>query len=76
MPLAQEPLLGSLCSVFCLYEKTDLTDAIRSPLIHNFSRLARRFSSALLLFEILLYLEVTIQGRRPASFQPVRENLL
>jgi hypothetical protein len=37
---------------------------------------ARRFSAALLLFEILLYLEVTIQGRRPASFQPVRENLL
>ena len=38
--------------------------------------LARRFSTALLLFEILLYLEVTIQGKRPASFQPVRENLL
>jgi hypothetical protein len=38
LPLAQEPLPGSLCSVFYLYEKTDLTDALRSPLIHNFSK--------------------------------------
>jgi hypothetical protein len=30
-------LPGSLCSVFYLYEKTDITDALRSPLIRNFS---------------------------------------
>ena len=50
--------------------KTGLRDALRSPLIHNFlgsDILARRFSAALLLFEESLDLEVTIQGRRPAS---------
>src|SRR5260221_9188745 len=63
-------------SVFARTARLMVRPRFARRLFTIFLRLARRFSTALLLFEILLYLEVTIQGRRPASFQPVRENLL
>jgi hypothetical protein len=38
LPLAQEPLPGSSCAGGFCYVETGLTDALRSSLIHNFSK--------------------------------------
>jgi hypothetical protein len=39
LPLAQEPLPGPVLLVVSVARETGLTDALRSPLIHNFSSL-------------------------------------
>jgi hypothetical protein len=59
LPLAQEPLPGSL------HENSALIDALRSPLVTVFLRLEkslpRRFPAVLLLFEKSLDLEQVLQ---------------